>query len=57
MALEQAGNAEVLAGWVRKWEPLGDAAVDAYAAALTDAPGLADRAKAAARQFRQGIGL
>ncbi len=57
MALEQPGNADVLAKWVAKWVPLADAAVDAYAAALTDAPGLGERAKSAARQFRQGIGL
>ena len=49
--------ARLLAGWVAKWQPLADAAIDAYAGALTDSPGLADRAKAATRQFRQGLGL
>jgi toluene monooxygenase system protein E len=57
MALEQPGNREVLAGWIAKWEPLADAAIQAYCSALPDAPGAAERAKAATRQFRQGLGL
>ena len=57
MALEQPGNREVMAGWVARWQPLADAAIDAYAGALTDSPGLAGRARAATREFRQGLGL
>jgi toluene monooxygenase system protein E len=57
LALEQAANRRVLAGWVAKWEPLADAAIQAYCAALPDSPGLADRAMAATRQFRAGQGL
>lgn len=56
-ALETEGNLQVLQNWVRKWEPLADAAIDAYCAALPDAPGLAADAKAATRAFRAGLGL
>jgi toluene monooxygenase system protein E len=57
MALEQPGNREVLANWVAKWEPLADAAIAAYCAALPDMAGGTVRAQAATRQFRQGLGL
>jgi toluene monooxygenase system protein E len=57
MMLEQPGNAEVLHGWVARWEPLADAAIQAYAAALPDAVGLAERAQTATRRWRQGLGL
>lgn len=56
MALEHDGNGDVLAAWVGKWEPLADAAIDAYCAALPDGAGAA-QAKAATREFRQGLGL
>ena len=32
MALEAPGNAEAMQRWIAKWEPLADAAVDAYCA-------------------------
>ena len=57
MALSQDANKAVLQNWVAKWEPLGDAAIDAYCAALPDVPGAAAAARAAVREFRQGIGL
>jgi toluene monooxygenase system protein E len=57
MALEQPGNREVLAGWIAKWEPLADAAIDAYCAALPDVPNAASAAKAATRSFRSSLGL
>jgi toluene monooxygenase system protein E len=57
MALEQPGNRDVLRGWVAKWAPVADAAVDAYAAAIRDVPDLGERAKDATRQFRHGIEL
>lgn len=56
-ALTQTGNAEVLGVWLRKWEGLADEAIAAYCAALPDAADLADRAQAAAREFRHGAGL
>lgn len=57
MALEQEGNRTVLADWVGKWEPLADAAITAYGAALPDAPTAASDALAATRAFRSGLGL
>ena len=57
MALEKPGNKEVLQGWIAKWEPIADKAIDAYCVALTDVPGAADAAKQATRDFRHGLGL
>ena len=57
LALEQPDNRAVLAGWIAKWEPLADAAIAAYCAALPDMAGGTVRAQAATRQFRQGLGL
>ena len=52
-----AQNRAVLQGWIAKWEPLADAAIDTYCAALPDAAGAATRARAATREFRRGLGL
>lgn len=57
MALEQAGNDDVLKAWVAKWEPLGEAAMSKWCAALPDAGSAAADAIAATRAFRQSIGL
>ena len=57
MALEQEGNHAVLSAWVAKWAPLGDAAIDAYCAALPDVPGAATAAREAVRDFRTSLGL
>jgi toluene monooxygenase system protein E len=57
MALEKAGNREVIKGWIAKWELLADAAIDAYCAGLPDAFGAADEAKRAVREFGAGLGL
>lgn len=57
MALEQPGNREVIQRWVQQWEPLADAAIAAYCAALPDAAGAAERARRATRDFRSGLGL
>ena len=56
LALEQPTNRDVISGWMRKWEPLADAAMADYCAALPDFAGGAARATAAARQFRLGLG-
>jgi len=56
-AAETDGNKDVLAGWVAKWAPVGDAAIDAYCAALPDAGDAASEAKDAAEAFRAGLGL
>ena len=57
MALEKPGNAEVIKGWIAKWEPLADKAIDAYCAALADVSNAAQSAKQATREFRQSLGL
>jgi toluene monooxygenase system protein E len=56
-ALETEGNREVLQGWVAKWAPLGDAAIDAYCSQLPDSPGAAQKAKDAVAESRRGYGL
>jgi toluene monooxygenase system protein E len=55
LAREQTANRDVLGGWLRKWEPLADEAIDAYCAALPDGAAAAARARGAARQFREGL--
>jgi toluene monooxygenase system protein E len=57
MALAAPGNAEAMQRWVAKWEPLADAAIDAYCAALPDVQSGAANAKAATREFRRSLGL
>jgi len=57
LALEHEANKAVLDGWVAKWAPLGEAAIDAYCAHLPDAPSAADKAKESAAAFRKGMGL
>ena len=57
MALTQEGNQEVLKGWIAKWEPLADAAIDAYCAALPDAPDAGSQARSAVRALRSSLGL
>ena len=57
LALEQPSNRDVLANWIRKWEPLADEAIKVYRAALPDAGDAPARAVSAARQFRQGLGI
>ena len=56
-ALETDGNKDVLGEWVAKWAPLGDAAIDAYCAALPNADGAAAEAKGEAEAFRADLGL
>jgi toluene monooxygenase system protein E len=50
-------NAAVIAGWLEKWVPLADAAIESFCAALPDSAGAADRAKESCRIFRQSPGL
>ena len=57
MALETPGNLELIRGWIAKWEPLADRAIEAYCAALPDVPGAADAAKAATRDLRRSLAL
>ncbi|WP_366926778.1 hypothetical protein [Rhodoferax sp.] len=57
MALEKPGNLEVIKGWIAKWEPLADKAIEAYCGALADVPDAASSAKQATRDFRHSLGL
>jgi toluene monooxygenase system protein E len=57
MALETDGNKKVIQDWITKWEPLADAAIDAYCNALPDSPEAASNAKAATKLFRESLGL
>ncbi|MFM2111898.1 MAG: hypothetical protein RLZZ271_558 [Pseudomonadota bacterium] len=57
MALETPGNLELMRGWIAKWEPLADQAIEAYCAGLPDAADAAASAKRATREFRQSLGL
>jgi toluene monooxygenase system protein E len=57
MALETPGNLELMRGWVAKWEPLADAAIEAYVGKLPHVADGAASAKAATRQLRQSMGL
>ena len=56
-ALETPGNLEIIRGWIAKWEPLADKAIDAYCALLPDVADAAASAKAATRDFRHSLGL
>lgn len=57
MALEKQGNAEVIRGWIAKWEPLADKAIDAYCAMLPDVSDAGAAVKQATRDFRRSLGL
>ncbi len=57
MALGTADNGKVIAGWIAKWEPLADQAIDSFCAAMPDMPNAAADAKAATRRFRSSLGL
>ncbi len=58
MALETAGNAELLNGWVEKWVPLADAGIDQFCAAFaSEGLDAAANAKSAAANFRSNLGL
>lgn len=55
MATDVPGNADVINGWIAKWEPLADRAIDAFCAALPDVPDAAESAKQATRTFRRSL--
>ncbi|TPD60632.1 toluene monooxygenase [Emcibacter nanhaiensis] len=54
---ETESNQDILDDWVEKWVPLGDAAIDAFCAAMPDSPSAADDAKRDSWSFRAGLGL
>lgn len=55
MVCEKPGNAEVIKGWIAKWEPLADKAIDVYCAALPDVASAAESAKQATRDYRRSL--
>jgi toluene monooxygenase system protein E len=57
MALENESNRTVIQGWIDKWEPLADAAIDAYCSGMPDVPNAAKDAKAATRAYRKSLGF
>ncbi|HUO53572.1 MAG TPA: aromatic/alkene monooxygenase hydroxylase subunit beta [Rhodoblastus sp.] len=57
LALQTEGNAEVLAGWMATWAPLGDAAIEAFCAQLPESPDAARSAKGACAALRGAYGL
>ncbi len=58
MALETAGNREVLAAWCRRWVPIAEAAVAAFCASFpTEGTESGVRANSAAARLRANLGL
>jgi toluene monooxygenase system protein E len=57
MALENEANRAVIQGWINKWEPLADKAIDAYCSGLPDVPDAAADAKEAVRAYRKSLGF
>ncbi|TXI13633.1 MAG: toluene monooxygenase [Polynucleobacter sp.] len=57
MALENESNHSVIQGWINKWEPLADKAIDLYCSGMPDVPDAADDAKNASRAFRKSLGF
>ncbi len=54
MALENEGNKEVIQGWINKWVPLADAAIDAFCSELGEDP---STAKSATNDFHDSLRL
>ncbi|SEP88543.1 toluene 4-monooxygenase protein E [Solimonas aquatica] len=57
MAAAEPGNAEVIRGWLDKWAPLADRAIDSYCAALPDLIDGGEAAKQACAEFRRSLPL
>jgi toluene monooxygenase system protein E len=55
MVIAEGSNAEVMEQMIAVWEPLADAAIDAFCGALPDALDAADVAKSATREFRRSL--
>lgn len=55
--LKDGDNRSVLDGWLKKWAPLGDQAIEAYCAALPESPEAAGEAKRAVREWRKSLGF
>jgi toluene monooxygenase system protein E len=57
MALENESNHSVIEGWINKWEPLADKAIELYCSGMPDVPDAADLAKNASRAYRKSLGF
>lgn len=57
MALGEEGNRAILQDWIARWQPLADAAIDAYCAALPDAPDAGRTARDAVAALHASLGL
>jgi len=56
-ACSNEANTPIIQGWVDKWQPLVDKAVEKYCAALTDLPDATQEAKAYMRSIRHSFDL
>lgn len=57
MALETPKNLEIIQGWIAKWEPLADKAIEGYCQQLPDVSDAVVSAQNATRDFRRSLGL
>jgi len=57
LALGNPANKAVMEGWIAKWVPLADKAIEGFLAALPDIPEGAEEAKKAAKAFRATMGF
>lgn len=55
LALENEANKAVISGWLSKWAPLGDKAIDAYCSLLPDGANAAKEAKEAVKSFHASL--
>lgn len=55
--LDVEANRAVIQGWLEKWVPLSDRAIDAYCAGLPNGAEAAEKAKAETAAFRAELGL
>ena len=56
-AIERPENLAVIRGWVKKWLPLAEQAIDAYCRALPDSPQAAATATQAVHDFLRSLDL
>ena len=56
-ALSNEDNPSIIQGWVDKWQPLADKAIESYCSALTDLPDAAEEAKAYMTSIRHSFDL
>lgn len=57
LALDRKENKDVIEGWLKKWVPLSDNAIEKYCTALPDGKQAAQEAKAASAAYRKQLGL